>query len=318
MHRETILEDHALLKRFCKDTNTPINVFEQPYFEQRLKILNPIFHCIEKFNLFTEELNQYNNKEDYFNYYNQVKENAIQTIKNNNSFQTFNTMPWNPAKSEYPTKDFYKSQFHNKYIISIDMIKANFSALKVYDPNIFNNAETWEEFIAQFTDHKHIIKSKYIRQVIMGTCNPKRQVSYEKSLMIDLANHLKENNETIEIYSLTNDEIIIVPKESEILTKTMEQYKEITDIINKWKHPDIIRISIFGLQKLPVTDGWYRFIYDGKEYSEDFKKMPAEYYHQAVLWHKKEKVTENDLVLYHDGHLAKLLEPIFPDTKIYF
>ncbi len=63
------------------------------------------------------------------------------------------------------------------------MKKANFSALREYRDDIFGGSDTWEEFISRFTDNKHIINSKYIRQVIMGNLNPKRQTAYEKVLM---------------------------------------------------------------------------------------------------------------------------------------
>ena len=62
------------------------------------------------------------------------------------------------------------------------MNKANFSALHNYNSNIFNNKNTWEEYVSNFTNNEHIINSKYIRQVVLGNCNPKRCITYEKYL----------------------------------------------------------------------------------------------------------------------------------------
>ena len=87
--------------------------------------------------------------------------------------------------TDLPTKDIFKPSNDGKLFISIDMRKANFSALKNYDSGIFDSVDTWEEFISRYTDNKHIINSKYIRQVILGNCNPKRQVTYENILWME-------------------------------------------------------------------------------------------------------------------------------------
>lgn len=308
MRKEDILKDPKLLKRFCKDANLPINIYENPYFMERLEALDPIFSCVKKFEVFTRELSSFNNTQDYLAYYNNLKDIIISDVKNNPYFEAFNTesFDWQNQKYPYSSKDFYKIPLNGQSVISIDMRKANFSALSVFDKRIFGNAESWEEFIGRYTCYKHIVNSKYIRQVVMGTCNPKRQVAYEKYLMGTLLEHLKKEMD-IHVFSFSSDEIIILPESSDILSF----YNTISEKVSSWEHSDIVRISVFTLTKLPVTDGWRREIYDGKTTKIDFKKMPADYYHQAVKREFGLPITEDDLTFYHDGRLARFLNPVF-------
>ena len=66
-----------------------------------------------------------------------------------------------------PSSDIYKPTNDGKRFISIDMKKANFHSLKAFAPDIFDNADTWEDFMRKFTDDEHIIGSKYVRQRFM-------------------------------------------------------------------------------------------------------------------------------------------------------
>ncbi len=173
-------------ERFCKDCNIPIRLFQEPYFLDRIELFDKFYGTVEKWNRFVAELQKYNCEQDYFEEYNRVKDAAINSIKESESYQRFNSEDMNKfaiTHKDLPNKDIFKPTNNEKIFISIDMRKANFSSLHSYDKGIFGNADTWEQFISRFTDNEHIINSKYIRQVILGNCNPKRHITYEKYLM---------------------------------------------------------------------------------------------------------------------------------------
>lgn len=175
-----------LKERFCKDCNVPLRLFKEPYFTDRLNLYDKYYNTLEKWDTFIKELENYKCEQDYFEEYNRVKDSAISDIKESFGYKQFIEDDMNKyavTHTDLPTKDIFKPSNDGKLFISIDMRKANFSALKNYDSGIFDSVDTWEEFISRYTDNKHIINSKYIRQVILGNCNPKRQVTYEKYLM---------------------------------------------------------------------------------------------------------------------------------------
>ena len=51
----------TLKKRFCKDTNIPINLFQEPYFSERLKLYDNVFNSLRiDNNAETNQNNPYN------------------------------------------------------------------------------------------------------------------------------------------------------------------------------------------------------------------------------------------------------------------
>lgn len=201
-----------MLQRFCRDCNLPINIYRMRYFIDRLALYDPFYHCIEKYKRFQEELNGYATEQDYFAEYNRVKDNAILDIKSNEAYQRFNTLDMNQFAVTHqglPSKDIYKPCNNGKTFLSIDIQKANFTALRHYDPKIFGNADTWVQFLIRYTQSQHILESKYIRQVILGNCNPKRHIAYEKHLMDQILNELLKNIDESKVAFFSNDEIVL-------------------------------------------------------------------------------------------------------------
>lgn len=312
MKREEILNSIQLKKRFCKDCNLPITLFDNPYFYERLSALDIIYDCVSKFKLFCQELQHFNCEQDYFEYYNSVKDNMINDIKSNPAYHNFlddedvrDILRYSYMKQDVTNNNLYVEQNEDKTFISIDMKKANFSALNFYSKDIFN-CNTWEDYVGRFTDSQHIKNSKYIRQVVLGACNPKRQVNYEKSLMTKLYLHIKEtlNDETFKVYSLGTDEIVIS------IDNFHYPLNKLKEIISNCPLGigTLVRVEMFDLQKAG-NYGWLKVIYDNSQ-TVQFKCIDAEIFHQVVKHYYNMPVTENDLVFRHNGRLARFLEEV--------
>ena len=305
MTRNEIMESIALKKRFCKDYNLPIVVFDNPYFYERLQTIDGLFDCIAKFNWFCSELSVFETEQDYFEYYNKTKDTIINYIQSKPLYTAFINENFQ-TNSVIPKRNVYVETNCSGTFVSIDMKKANFSAMKHYASNIFDDAETWEEFMNKFTNSQHIINSKYIRQVIMGACNPKKQIRYEHYLMNILCDHIINEIPNISVFSLGEDEIIISmdngPKFS--ISKLEKVINNCPFGIGK-----LVRMKVFNLYKLEGTDGYVKSYY-GNPSEIEFKCLNAEIFHQIVKYYLNKPITENDLVFYHDGKLARFLEPI--------
>lgn len=89
MTKEQVLNSIALKKRFCKNCNLPIDLFDEPYFSERLEILDFQFDCVRKFNEFCVEMEKFEDEQAYFQYYNTIKESVINMIKANSDFNKF-------------------------------------------------------------------------------------------------------------------------------------------------------------------------------------------------------------------------------------
>lgn len=303
-----------LKERFCKDHNIPIKIFEEPYFSERLQLFAKLKPAIiSDYKEFNEEVKKYTNPQDYFEEYKKIQNEAINFIKNTLEFQDFNETDINffakQIPQNLPAKNLYHTSNSGKTFISIDMKQANFNALKQYcktkfDNNkIFGNTETWEKFIEKFTDSKHIAKSKYIRQIILGNCNPKRQQTYEKYLMSRLYKTIREQfskkfyKDRLVFFS--NDEIVfdvtdVEPKE--LISHRLE------NIVGNLEVP--FKVQLFELQKIQGTDG---FIKKSEDVIEP-KCIDATLYPVILRKIFREAIQENDKVFLFNDLKAKLID----------
>lgn len=189
------------------------------------------------------------------------------------------------------------------------MKKANFSALREYRDDIFGGSDTWENFISRFTDNKHIINSKYIRQVIMGNLNPKRQTAYEKVLMDKLLTDIlhakiidKEN-----VAAFLADEIIFD------ITDLENRREVIADIYKISGQAPYMNTEVFSLHKIYGygVDGYIKNVYsnvylmDNAARSIKVKCVDKDMMTFVARYLLKEPVTDSDRTFYCNGLLAK-------------
>lgn len=309
-----------LKERFCKDCNIPIRLFQEPYFMDRLNLFDKFYNTIEKWNIFTEELKNYNTEQDYFEEYNSVKDVAISSIKNTEAYQKFNNEDMNNYSIKHknlPSSDIFKSTNDGRTFISIDMCKANFSALQHYgntiNQSMFSGASTWEDFIGLFTVNKHIINSKYIRQVILGNCNSKRHITYEKFLMDNILDYITEKFISINnVVFFSNDEIVFDVTECDFNNSFYSN--SLQNSLNELLLVPL-KVQLFTLYKIHNTDGYYKkIINENGENSIEFKCLDNYILPFVIRKFMGEEITENDKVFYHEGLLAKYID--VPDIQI--
>lgn len=259
-----------LRQRFCKDMNISIQLFETPYFEDRIKLMG-----FEKdYNDFVRFVTkEFNNEEEYFAYYNELKDKMIDFIKNSEAYIALQEDGLICKKPSLNIKqgDTYKDSCVGKEFLSIDMKKANFSALvkygKVTGTKFFDSYD-YEKFIKQFTPYDYFVKSKYIRQVVFGNCNPKRQIAYETSLMSKVMNLITNNSELTgllmeNVYSLNSDEIIfdITGKDGKELVYNLKTFLSMTEMYDL-----PLRVEAFKVGKLEGTKAYVKIFNNGADY----------------------------------------------------
>ena len=299
-----------LKERFCKDCNIPINLFKEPYFTDRLKLYDEFYGTLEKWDIFVKELEKYKCEQDYFEEYNNVKDAAIYSIKNTEAYEKFCNEDMNQYRVKYnnlPCKDIYHPDNDGKMFISIDMKKANFSSLQYYDGSMFAGASTWENFIELFTDNKHIINSKYIRQVILGNCNPKRHITYEKYLMDKILDYVLIYTSIDRVVFFSNDEIVVDASDL-IGTDQLLLVHRLTNCINKIINIPV-KVELFTLHKINGTSGYYKEIIKANgETDIKFKCLDSLYLPFVIRYFLGEEITDSDKVFYHNGLLAQFIE----------
>ena len=292
-----------LRQRFCKDNGITLQIFQSPYFEERLEL----FGYLDKYKEFEKfiEIEFHNNIEEYFQYYNELKDRIIDYIKTSKTYIALNSDDMNkyPKLLNIKQGDTYKSYNIGKKFISIDMKKANFSALVHYgnmNEIPFFNSYNYKEFIMQFTPYEYFVESKYIRQVIFGNCNPKRQIHYESYLMSNLINSMIDLNLfTIEdVYSMNSDEFIIAMNDNINTQAIFDFCDKFTDFPISYQ--EFIVGQLVGTQAFIKKDTTTNEI--------TFKCINPYEAPFIYRWYKNQEYMDNDALFIFEGKLAKLLE----------
>lgn len=302
---------NKLKERFCKDCNLPIKLFEDPFFEDRLTLLDPFYNSVSKYSVFKDSYKSsgYKNEQEYFEEYNYVKDQAIKFIKGTDAFNEFNECDVRSfeikPKMPLPSSDIYKPSNDGKMFISIDMKKANFSSLHNYNSSMFDGCPTWEDFVGKFTSNAHIINSKYIRQVILGNCNPKRHIAYEKYLTYKMLCYLNQSfsvRDILEFFS--NDEAVLSWEvdEREVAAKVKE-FTEQTGVE--------FTVTPFELCVIGENQGYYKDISLGhKKHEYKFKCVDPTILPFVIRSALGQPPHDYDRYFMFDGHLAMFAKPI--------
>lgn len=316
--KEYVISD-KLKARFCADNKISMQLYIEPYFTNRIKL----FGYEEKYNNFISMIrdNFQNNEEAYFELYNKTKDDIINHIKNSKAFVLLNSDDMNKYKCEFNIRqsDVYKLPNVGKTFISIDIRKANFSSIVHYgiehNTPFCESEYNWTEFMSQFTSIEHIIDSKYIRQVVFGNCNPKRQVTYEKYLMSLLLKEMIEVNLITEkdVYSMCSDEIVLYTD-----NMNEDMIDKLFDFINnKDKTWLPLKIEKYKLGKIDNTSAFVKLI-DNKEQESTLElkcvsPVDAPAIHRLI---SGSQLLDEDLYFLSDNRLAKFMD--YPELKIRF
>ena len=296
-----------LKERFCKDFNLPIKLYTEPYFSQRLSLFDKYYGCVNKYTRFVELVARLGSEQNYFEYYNEVKDLAITYLNENETMLYFakeeDMSKYTLKHTGLPKRDIYHCGNVGKYFVSFDMKRGNFTALHHYNPAIVGDKHSYEDFLRMFTDEPHMLESKYIRQVIFGNVNPKRQVAYEHYLMDKVLDDVLTYCDKSQVVYFSTDEIVVALDEAEVSTKLEKIHetvaKSCADGIN-------IRSEVFKLHKVEGTEGFIKEILDG-EGEFVIKCVDALMMPLVLRSMYGEEPTEEDVVFLHDGMMAKLL-----------
>ena len=191
--------------------------------------------------------------------------------------------------SGLPTNKSYS--YDNGIYVSIDLRSANFQSLKKYDQR-GEIPTSYSELLSNFNSPEIFKHSKYLRQVIFGNLNPKRQQLVQRHIVQELVRKLDSEN----IQAVRNDEIII----------KLESYDEYESNIEPYVDFEKYRVKIFQNSNYDGFRIEREIDSDGRLISKDFYGLNR----NMLFWKIKELITfeeieDRDLYFISEGKLAK-------------
>lgn len=303
--------EKQVLSKFTKDFNLPIKVFEKEYFDYYIELYDAYLNTKKHYSLLENCIARFNGSANFFGYYNQVKEEIINHIKAKDGYINFTTMNMNKFKvnNEYNQTSIYNNLNDSKYYLSIDLVKANFQALKYIDESIFDNSNSYSEFIHLFTDEEYILSSKQFRQVLFGNLAPKRLAKVERYLIEQIIKYLLEANIITKenIVSVNTDELII-----EVDSNTLGNFsnENILNLVSSIKYQLGIDVDIELFQLKVIKDSFFVKEFINKD-GYELKGVSALLFPQVYKYYNNLEINDNDLVFKHEHMMAKFCEPLF-------
>ena len=301
--------------RFVDDNQLPMTVVEDPYFDERIKMLEGEFHAQLKYLSLMETVrdNFGGNMQKFLEHRHSVKDQILSHILNSEGYKAMlaDKSPLEDCKLVVGANELYTEQQDGGLFLSFDMIKANFQALRYVDPSIVFDCDTWEEFMARFSDVEYLASAKQVRQEVLGKLNGKRLAAIEKYHSNEFAKKLREcYGDWLTPFSIKTDEIILKfngsEKEFERLNVQNEEFNGFKFRVNKFKLNmrtfkrafSDKRINIF--EKEDFLDGHRR----------NLKCVPATYYPQVYKLLNGMEISDSDLVFTSDHELCKYMKPL--------
>lgn len=324
---------HSLRKRFVKDFSLPIQVLQDPYFEYMLKLVGNVYDIKSYLKFLEEFYDGEGGEQGVFECQNITRENIISYVKSCDEYKKFcdfNTasiLPHIPiVKLDNNRRSVYSEDCVGKIFVSIDLVKANFQSVKfAIDDRIFKH-NSYEGFIREFTDYEYLLKSKYFRQVLFGNLNPKKQQAIQKRMIDHIIYSIQAEpdfeNSGIKFVSKNSDEIIIdtgvvVEKENDIFKEKIRMnnlFSHFKHIFNNCNIPYDLMVEPFVVSQIGEKNFFVKRKLNGK-YS--FKNVPSMFWAQCYKKYLNyNKLHPFDMVFYHDGYLAKFLNPIFIGMEV--
>ena len=319
-----------VIKRFTKDYNVPINIYDPDIFDYYTKLYDFFPRDIYKNLLETIEKDYNGDVDAWINYCAGVRDKAINFIKEQPEYQELlksQRYALNTVSLGVGERSCYTHENNGKRFISIDLKKANFQAMKAYG---FIKEDTYEDFIKSFGGDDYIANSKYLRQVIFGNLNPLRQVNKEKELISnayhlveDMLTHDKSGADVASIYSFNSDEIVLMVypnyKDDEYIKETIkaaeEKIKNELGTIVKIEYVEIEDLKILNYKDDSVEAYVRKNLITGEE---KLKKASTTFYPQIYKIWKGQKITDADKLFYFEGQVCSFINELKQDTSITF
>lgn len=230
------------LEFFVKYTQIPILLDDIESFD-KYKLLDKYYDVVDKYNTFKKSLNNSYSK-TFQNYKNTVEIFRDQLINifrpGGNKYSNVIKFDIDVNKNEtllqnsiLETKinNLYNENNINKIFLSISLKEPDFNIIKSYDKTIFDNKETWFEYMMSLCNDSFLASSPYFQYSIFNSVNKFKKTKELYVFELDkILTTIKNNyNYTdLDIVYIDSVEIVLIYKG--ISTELNDEFKNIYDI----------------------------------------------------------------------------------------
>lgn len=317
-------------QQFIGDHDLPIPTSTEPFFSYFIELYNEKYGTGKKWELFLDANKTLRSMGKTLKSYSyELMERIVAKIKEVPEYKTFvepdkitkandkdpNQKTNNIKNDGGPKqKTIYNTHAETteQYYISCDIIKANFTAMKYFNPKIVLDCQTWDELINKvitldnLPHIEYFVQSKHFRQIVFGHLKGKRIGTIEKELTTHLYSRIKDN---VPIHgNMSNDELFVKSSKETI----KNDVNKVTEIVNSL--PDnmkcIWRITPLCVKQLGKSECFVKKIIldidksldDESNFKVNFMNISKDFHAQAFKFYYTLPLVPYDMKGMKDGH----------------
>ena len=299
---------------FVSDNSLPIQIMDDPYFDYYVELLDPYYHSMKKYKSLLSIVGRIG-EEKLHEEIKQFKNSMIHYIEQSGYYQNFcHDMQMPEPITPINKGNLYQPLYTNRKLISIDLIEANYQALKYACPELLGEWKNYGQFAKEFTDIPYIIWCKKLRQIIFGQLSPARQQSIQRYIISEIKFYLMDvwGVNPTDFINTSSDEIVF---ESTINIHELNGLVCIFDDNYDCAIPKVkgirLRINTFTL----LSEGTDKFKFFTKLYKDGHKEIKGvdSACVPEVIKFLEGKVINSDFdrLFIKDGRLCKFQESLF-------
>ena len=299
-----------LRKTFCELSGIPINIYSNPHFLNRIKLLDPLYHTDALWVEFLKAADYYKTSKDYLAHINSLSNQMSTLIANRLTPKMIDTIARGvDMNNNRVDAEVYKEYNVGKKFIRINLKDKYFAALYWVNSSIVDNKKSYAEFIRQYTEDRNVICNLDVQGRIFGA---DKNISLR--FVLD-ALTIKLLTETVhkvfahrQVWKSCDGEIIVeLANNQDIIS-----YNNLADALIKWGNFYKINFNIeaFTLGYISGVGTYIKRFETGKSNKDNFELVNPDPNTVAMVTKVLlgYSIQEADKYFEYNGKLSKFLE----------
>jgi len=190
---------------FASNIGAPYPCTDPDMVEYYNEVFDPMFDSKAKWNLFLSE--RRNNGIAIRKEISIIREKIFQVIRENPNYTAYQRIRLRGTDNRI-RGDVYHHGSDGKIFVSLDIMSANFTCIRMLCPELFTNDNgdliSWHDFIRKFTKSEFIAQSKMFREILFGKLGfQKGSNVLQESIMERVDQVLREDKDLKSIFNKT-------------------------------------------------------------------------------------------------------------------
>lgn len=262
---EKPIDQYKSIKLFVKNTKVPIANIDPDNIDYYIDALDPYYNCKELWSTYQREMRD-TGRDPLLNLQN-ISNAACKAITSHPEIAELKRKIEDKElvfRTDKNTKETtYRGHNAGKHFVSFDMIKANFSSLKLYCPTLFPGS--WVDFIGQFTDSETVKMIKLNRETIIGLSKLSKTVrKIMEHIVHDLYLFMREQIPELgdRVYKCCDE--LIFETNVKLSGHSLAEFREkINHTLSKFPKAYLFRTEYFHLKQMQDTKYYYKLHHNG-------------------------------------------------------